>query len=66
MTEGIAAEIRNSAHLAHTYSTMAVDYEKMAQEFYWRRGQWLERADECRRDGAWWLRRARRLKAFYA
>ncbi len=62
----IALEIRNAAHFAHTLSRLAVDYERMAMEFPWRRTRYLEEADRCRGEGWQWLDHARDIRARYA
>ncbi len=66
MNIGVMKEIRNSAHLAHTYSRLAVDYERMAKEMPWKRDKFLAEADNCRGEGWQWLDHARDLRERYA
>ncbi len=66
MNIGVQTEIRAAAHAAHTMSCLAVDYDRMATEYPWKRGKFLEEADRCRSDGWKLLKRARTLRELYA
>ncbi len=66
MNIGIAVEIRNSAHMAHTMSRLAVDYDRMAREFPWKRAKFLSEADDARAKSWWWIDHARDLRKQFA
>ena len=66
MNIGVMLEIRANAHAAHTMSRLAVDYDRMAMEFPWKRGRFLEEADRCRGEGWRLIKRARKLREWYA
>ncbi len=66
MSPGVSQEIRNAAHLAHTLSCLAVDYEQMAKDFPWRRTHYLEEVERCRGEGGQWLDHAYDLRERYA
>ncbi len=66
MNIGVTKEIRAAAHLAHTYSRLAVGYERDAREFPWKRTKLLSEAEDCRGQGWQWLDHARDLRERYA
>ena len=66
MNTEVRHEIRAAAHAAHTMSRLAIDYDRMATEYPWKRGKFLEEADRCRGDGWKLLKRARTLRELYA
>ncbi len=66
MSPGVSQEIRNAAHLAHTLSRLAVDYERMAKEFPWKADKHLKEAEDARGSAYQWLDHARDLRERYA
>ena len=66
MNTEVQREIRNAAHLALTMSRIAVDYQKQAQEFPWRRDRLLAESERCWGEGWQWLDHARDIRARYA
>ena len=61
----ITVEVKNAAHFAHTLSRLALDYERMSQEYPWRRTRYLEDAARCRGEAWQWLDHARDIKERY-
>lgn len=56
------AEIRASAHAAHTFSRLSVSSRKMAVEFPRHRDYFLSEARRLRDLSRWTIARARRMK----